>query len=90
MRSDAYARPGGLLFLGDSIMRDLVLKNQVLFGTVNASRAAFEASVRTLEQFMTLFPDAVRSLITERAGLEDAPALVRKPGGIKNVVALAA
>ena len=74
----------------DGIMRNIVLKNQVLFGTVNASRAAFEASVRQLEQFMTLFPDAVRGLITERARLEDAPALLRRRGGIKQVVRLAA
>jgi threonine dehydrogenase-like Zn-dependent dehydrogenase len=72
----------------DRIMRNIVLKNQVLFGTVNASRAAFEASVRTLEQFMTLFPAAVRGLITERVGLVDAPALLQRPGGIKQVVEL--
>jgi threonine dehydrogenase-like Zn-dependent dehydrogenase len=74
----------------DGIMRDIVLKNQVLFGTVNASRATFEASVRQLEQLMALFPDAVRGLITERAKLEDATALLRTPRGIKQVVALAA
>ncbi len=74
----------------DRIMRNIVLKNQVLFGTVNASRAAFEASVQKLEQFMTLFPDAVRGLITERVALEDAPRLLEKPRGIKQVVALAA
>jgi threonine dehydrogenase-like Zn-dependent dehydrogenase len=72
------------------VMRNIVLQNQVLFGTVNASRSTFEESVRHLEQFMTLFPDAVRSLITQRASLEDAPALLRAGGGIKQVVALAA
>lgn len=74
----------------DTIMRNIVLKNQVLFGTVNASRFAFEASVQKLEQFMTLFPDAVQSLITERTGLENAPALLHKPRGIKQVVTMAA
>ena len=99
---DALAANGVFIFSGvpggtrpieidlDAIMRNIVLKNQVLFGTVNASRAAFEASVRQLEQFMTLFPDAVRSLITEKVRLEDAPALLRRAGGIKQVVALAA
>ena len=72
----------------DGIMRDIVLKNQVVFGTVNASRAGFAAAVRSLEQFMTLFPGAVRSLITERVALADAPALLRKGGGIKQVVEL--
>jgi threonine dehydrogenase-like Zn-dependent dehydrogenase len=73
----------------DRIMRNIVLKNQVVFGTVNASRGAFEASVRQLEQFMTLFPDAVRSLITHKERLENAPALLRGSGGIKRVVAVA-
>ena len=74
----------------DSVMRNIVLQNQVIFGTVNASRAAFEESVHLLERFMVLFPDAVRSLITERASLERVPELLRQPGGIKQVVAVAA
>jgi threonine dehydrogenase-like Zn-dependent dehydrogenase len=74
----------------DGIMRAIVLKNQVVFGTVNASRAAFEASVRKLEQFMTLFPDAVRSLITERVSLDEAPRLLARTSGIKQVVSVAA
>jgi threonine dehydrogenase-like Zn-dependent dehydrogenase len=73
----------------DNIMRDIVLKNQVLFGTVNASRGAFEAAVRQLEQFMGLFPRALRGLITHRAKLEDVPELLRRPSGIKQVVELA-
>ena len=98
---DALAPNGVFIFSGvpggtkpieidlDGIMRNIVLKNQVLFGTVNASRAAFEASVRQLEQFMTLFPDAVRSLITEKVPIEAAPAMLRHAGGIKQVVAMA-
>ncbi len=99
---DALAPNGVFIFSGvpgatrpieidlDRLMRNIVLKNQVLFGTVNASRAAFEASVRQLEQFMALFPDAVRRLVTRRVKLEDAPELLREPGGIKQVVQLAA
>ncbi len=99
---DALAPNGVFIFSGvpgghkpiemdlSTIMRNLVLKNQVLFGTVNASRSTFEASVRLLEQFMGLFPDAVRGLITERVALEGAPALLRRPGGIKQVVSMAA
>jgi threonine dehydrogenase-like Zn-dependent dehydrogenase len=74
----------------NGIMRNIVLKNQMIFGTVNASRSTFEESVRLLEQFMTLFPDAVRSLITERVSLDDAPELLRHASGIKQVVAIAA
>jgi len=44
-------------------MRDIVLKNQVIFGTVNASRSNYEDAIRRLEQFMVLFPDAVLSLL---------------------------
>jgi threonine dehydrogenase-like Zn-dependent dehydrogenase len=70
----------------DVIMRDIVLKNQVLFGTVNASRGAFEAAVRQLEQFMGLFPAAVKGLITRHAKLADGPELLHRAGGIKQVV----
>jgi threonine dehydrogenase-like Zn-dependent dehydrogenase len=73
----------------DPIMRNIVLRNQVLLGTVNASRAAFEAAVRQLEQFMGLFPDAVRGLITDRVPLDEAPTLLKKASGIKQVLALA-
>jgi threonine dehydrogenase-like Zn-dependent dehydrogenase len=73
----------------DGIMRDIVLKNQVLFGTVNASRGAFEAAVRQLEQFKGLFPNALRGLVTLRAKLEDAPELLRRSSGIKQVVQIA-
>jgi threonine dehydrogenase-like Zn-dependent dehydrogenase len=75
----------------DGAMRNIVLNNQLIFGTVNASRASFEASVRLMEQFMTLFPEAVRGLITERVALEDAPRLLsHAKTGIKQVVSMAA
>ena len=73
----------------NGIMRNIVLNNQMIFGTVNASRSTFEASVRQLEQFMAIFPDAVRQMITHRVSLDEAPALLRAPGGIKQVVVLA-
>ncbi|HEX3759842.1 MAG TPA: glucose 1-dehydrogenase [Kofleriaceae bacterium] len=68
-------------------MRDLVLKNQVLLGTVNASRSAFASAVHRLEQFMVLFPDAVRSLIT-RSPFEQAPDLLARGRGIKDVIVI--
>jgi threonine dehydrogenase-like Zn-dependent dehydrogenase len=73
-----------------SVMRDVVLKNQVLVGVVNASSYAFETAIRQLEQFMVLFPDAVRSLITERRPLREAPEVLRQSAGIKQVISLAA
>jgi threonine dehydrogenase-like Zn-dependent dehydrogenase len=74
----------------NAIMRDIVLNSQVLFGTVNASRSVFQSAVWLLEEFMTLFPDAVRRLITERGPLEEAPGMLHRRGGIKQVVVLAA
>jgi threonine dehydrogenase-like Zn-dependent dehydrogenase len=100
---DALAPNGVFIFSGvpgindpvpidlDAVMRNIVLKNQVLFGTVNASRAAFEAAVRQLEQFVALFPQAVSGLISSRVPLKDAPKLLQsKGGGIKHVISLAA
>lgn len=73
----------------DGIMRNIVLENQMILGTVNASRAAFEAAVRYLGQFMTLFPESVRNVITDRVSLEEAPELLRNPSGIKQVLTVA-
>jgi threonine dehydrogenase-like Zn-dependent dehydrogenase len=70
----------------DLIMRNLVLKNQLLFGTVNAGRSAYEAAIHRLEQFMTLFPASVRRLITGRSPLEGAQDLIARREGIKDVV----
>jgi threonine dehydrogenase-like Zn-dependent dehydrogenase len=72
------------------IMANLVLKNQIVLGTVNAGRPAFQAAIRDLEVFTSRWPDAVRGLITGRFALEDARDLLTGPlTGIKNVVALA-
>ena len=71
----------------DLIMRNLVLKNQVVYGTVNAGRSAFEAAVNDLEAFMKRWPEAVRSLITGRAPIEAyQDVLLGKADGIKNTI----
>ena len=73
----------------DSVMRNLVLKNQVVFGTVNAGREAFEASIRDLQSFRHAWPQAVKSLITGRFSMADHhDLLVGKSSGIKNVIRL--
>jgi threonine dehydrogenase-like Zn-dependent dehydrogenase len=75
----------------DLLMRNLVLKNQVVFGTVNAGRETFEAAVKDLQSFMERWPEAVRRLITGRFPVEaHRDLLVGKARGIKNVLALAA
>jgi len=73
--------------LGRSL-RDIVLRNQVVFGTVNAGRRDYVAAIQQLEQFMFLFPASVRQLITHRMPLDDAPRMLLNREGIKNVVEL--
>jgi threonine dehydrogenase-like Zn-dependent dehydrogenase len=72
------------------IMRNIVLNNQVVLGTVNAGRASFEEAVRDLAFFMEHFPAAVRRLITARVPLDKARDLVLSPPiGIKSVITVA-
>src|SRR2546428_976632 len=74
----------------DIIMRNLVLKNQAVVGTVNADRDAFERAIRDLGIFVKHWPTAVRSLITGRDKIDrHRDLLLGKADGIKNVIALA-
>ena len=74
----------------DIIMRNLVLNNQVVFGTVNASRADYEAAIRDLAAFRERWPAALQRLITARHPLGGATqVLLAGPGGIKDVIAIA-
>jgi threonine dehydrogenase-like Zn-dependent dehydrogenase len=73
----------------DRIMRDLVLKNQVVFGTVNAGRDSFENSIRDLGAFRNRWPDAVRALITGRFPMDAYhELLLGRSAGIKNIIQL--
>jgi threonine dehydrogenase-like Zn-dependent dehydrogenase len=73
----------------ERIMRNLVLNNQVICGTVNAGRDSFEEGVRDLASFMQRFPAAVHDLITGRVTLDDARDAVLAKGGIKSVITFA-
>jgi glucose 1-dehydrogenase len=73
----------------ERIMRNLVLNNQVLCGTVNAGRASFEKGLNDLESFLQRFPAAVRALITARVSLDDARDAVLSRDGIKSVITVA-
>jgi hypothetical protein len=71
------------------IMRNVVLKNQAVIGTVNAGRDAFEAAIRDLEIFLKRWPAALRGLITGRFRLDDfRRLLLDKPAGIKSIFTL--
>ncbi|MBV9094607.1 MAG: glucose 1-dehydrogenase [Streptosporangiaceae bacterium] len=70
------------------LMRDMVLKNQVLVGTVNAGPDAFASALRDLALFRRRWPEAVRTLIAGGYPPEQAPELILgRPAGIKTVIA---
>src|SRR5207245_1360863 len=74
----------------DLLMRDMVLKNQIVYGTVNAGRDAFEAAIRDLGIFQSRWPQAVKSLITGRFPMERyQELLLGNPAGVKNVIRIA-
>jgi threonine dehydrogenase-like Zn-dependent dehydrogenase len=69
------------------LMRDMVLKNQILLGTVNAGPEAFASALRDLDVFRRHWPTALQSLITGRYPPQQAPDLILgRPTGIKNVI----
>lgn len=72
----------------DVLMRNMVLRNQLVFGTVNAGRDAFEAAVRDLGVFMRRWPEATRRLITGRYPIERATEPLLSADGIKNIIVM--
>jgi threonine dehydrogenase-like Zn-dependent dehydrogenase len=73
----------------DSLMRQVVLMNQAIIGTVNADRPAFANAIRDLVIFKERWPEALRQVITGRHPLENyRELLLGKATGIKNVVSL--
>jgi threonine dehydrogenase-like Zn-dependent dehydrogenase len=74
----------------DLVMRNLVLRNQMVLGTVNAGRDAFEAAVRDVGEFGRRWPAALRALISGRHAPEKhRELLLGRPGGIKHVISFA-
>src|SRR5258708_2079626 len=74
----------------DYIMKDVVLNNQVILGSVNAPPHCFESAVRDLGVAMERWPAAVRGLITARYPIGQAlQPLSSDAGGITNVVGVA-
>jgi threonine dehydrogenase-like Zn-dependent dehydrogenase len=69
------------------LMRDMVLKNQLLLGTVNAGAGAFASALRDLDLFRRSWPAVVRTLIAGRYPPEQAADLILgRPSGIKSVI----
>jgi len=74
----------------DYIMKDVVLNNQVILGSVNAPPHCFASAIRDLGVAMERWPAAVRALITARFPIGQAlQPLSGDAGGIKNVVEVA-
>jgi threonine dehydrogenase-like Zn-dependent dehydrogenase len=71
----------------DMIMRNVVLKNQIIMGTVNAGKADFQAAIGALDAINQRWPMALQALITERYPIDAyRDLLLGQAGGIKNVL----
>jgi glucose 1-dehydrogenase len=74
----------------ETIMTNLVLRNQAIVGIVNSGRGAFADAIHDLGLFHRRWPGAVEQLITGRYAMEDFRAPVTgQAGGIKNVIQIA-
>jgi Glucose dehydrogenase C-terminus len=73
----------------DAIIRDAVLINQVILGTVNAGQAEYHVAIRTLASISQRWPAAVQALISGRYP-PDAyrDLLLQSAGGIKKVLSV--
>jgi threonine dehydrogenase-like Zn-dependent dehydrogenase len=73
----------------DSLMRQVVLMNQAIVGTVNADHPAFESAIRHLGIFKQRWPLALSRIITGRHPMENyRELLLGKATGIKNVIVM--
>lgn len=70
----------------DALMRNLVLRNQVVLGSVNAGRSAFESAVDHLGEFVRRWPEAVGDLVTHHRMEEYEELLTGRSAGIKHVI----
>jgi threonine dehydrogenase-like Zn-dependent dehydrogenase len=83
-------RKAPIALAADLLMRNLVLQNQLVFGTVNAGPDAFQAAVDDLARFHARWPGPLAALVTGRHPPEAAPSLLAgPPSGIKAVVRFA-
>jgi len=70
-----------------TLMRNLVLENHVLLGTVNAGMDAFEVAIEDLQYFKKEWPHVFDTIITGRHALDEYEPYVRgEKGGVKNII----
>ncbi|MFO1498440.1 MAG: glucose 1-dehydrogenase [Verrucomicrobiota bacterium] len=76
-------------FATESVARQLVLKNQIVLGTVNADLRDFQNGVDDLGMLRQRWPNEVRGLITGRYEMDAYRELLSgKSHGIKNVITI--
>lgn len=68
------------------IMRDLVLENQVIYGTVNAGPLAFDHAIADLGLFNQKWPKQTRALITGRFPPDNIGDVLAGRDAIKSVI----
>jgi threonine dehydrogenase-like Zn-dependent dehydrogenase len=74
----------------DHLNLEMVLMNNVVFGSVNANRRHFESGVRHLEAIETRWPGLLSRMITERLPMaEFARGFERSPTHVKAIVEIA-
>lgn len=73
----------------DDLLTRIVVANQLLVGTVNASHADFVAAVRDLEEFAKRWGRATAGIVTGRRGLGEFCECAVRKRGVKEVIALA-
>jgi hypothetical protein len=81
--------PGGTVEVNidaQKIMRNLVLENQLLYGTVNAGPRAFAHAIADLAKFEAQWPKQVRALITGRFPPENIGDVLAGKDAIKSVI----
>jgi glucose 1-dehydrogenase len=74
---------------GDAIMRNLVLRNQTVLGTVSAGRVDFESAIADLARIRERWPGGLEALITGRYPMERFCERAGAGDGIKDVIAVA-
>lgn len=82
---DASAPP--VTVAGGALLRQMVLANQAIVGSVNANRTHFEAGRQDLSAFEARWPGLTGQLISARRPLDEAPqVLTEHVGGVVKVV----
>jgi threonine dehydrogenase-like Zn-dependent dehydrogenase len=75
----------------DTLMRNMVLKNQVILGTVNADKSAYAAAIGHIEAFVERWPTVLEIIISRRYPIEAyRNVLLEWTGGIKDVISFTA